>query len=734
MTRRRLRAAALAALAVTATGLAATAAPAVSSPTAAPGTRVHVSGDLVTAYADDFDDHTARTLYWVETDAGRVAVRPAPGDELPTSGHFEGTVAVPAGRTLAGAAADAPLTVVSADVSPAAAASMPPTAHRLYVAVVTNRGTAMTSAEADAEVSEMAQDWISDAPGAVSGMARDPGYAIKRYASTATPSVASGCGLLTPGTSYFPMFDEASRLFPGVPLDTDMTRHLVVLLPPACNTQGTVGLGGGGLVLAVGDGDAGPTLTHELGHELGLGHANTTSCSFGTGPDCEYLDLHSPMGMGIGGKGSPALSTAHKAVRGWTRAGEMETVDTTAAGTQTFTLQPRGSSAGLRGLAVPDPRSDDTYYVDFRDGGGLDADAAYPLLTGDPFDLGLTFGAGVTVTTLPGAGNQTTLQVDGGSVPASGGYQEGDTFSGVGVKVHVTSVTGNAAQVEVEVTDPGQAFTSAPAPVVTGTPRVGQTLTAATGGWSPAPTTTTVTWYVDGQVVLTADGRYESTTYPLDYWDAGKTVTAVVTARLADHTVTRRESLPVGPIAHEDGMLPVPGAPSPVLTGTAKVGNVVTAQLGTWPVGTTFAFDWYLVEGDTYIRSTTTGSLRLPASTYRKQVYVAVRGTWNDRYTDVWSGNSAPVGAGTLTTSVPRISGTVKVGRTLTAKPGSWTTATRFAYRWFANGTAVKGATARTFTPSRAQAGKRLTVRVTGSKAGYKTAARTSKATPRVAR
>jgi hypothetical protein len=115
-------------------------------------------------------------------------------------------------------------------------------------------------------------------------------------------------------------------------------------------------------------------------------------------------------------------------------------------------------------------------------------------------------------------------------------------------------------------------------------------------------------------------------------------------------------------------------------------------------------------------------------------VYVAVLGTWNGRKSVVWSGNTAPVRAGTLTSSMPRVGGTARVGRTLTAYPGTWTSGTRFAYRWFASGTAVKGATARTFTPTRAQVGKRLTVRVTGSKAGYATRARTSSATARVTR
>ena len=42
--------------------------------------------------------------------------------------------------------------------------------------------------------------------------------------------------------------------------------------------------------------------------------------------------------------------------------------------------------------------------------------------------------------------------------------------------------------------------------------------------------------------------------------------------------------------------------------------------------------------------------------------------------------------------------------------------------------------TGRTFTPTRAQVGKRMTVRVTGRKAGYTTLSKTSAATARVAR
>jgi len=83
---------------------------------------------------------------------------------------------------------------------------------------------------------------------------------------------------------------------------------------------------------------------------------------------------------------------------------------------------------------------------------------------------------------------------------------------------------------------------------------------------------------------------------------------------------------------------------------------------------------------------------------------------------------------------VPTITGTAKVGSTLTSVPGTWGPApVTLAYHWKANGTAILGATAATYKPVAAHAGKTLTVTVTGTKTGYTTTAKTSAATAAVA-
>ena len=81
--------------------------------------------------------------------------------------------------------------------------------------------------------------------------------------------------------------------------------------------------------------------------------------------------------------------------------------------------------------------------------------------------------------------------------------------------------------------------------------------------------------------------------------------------------------------------------------------------------------------------------------------------------------NAALANTGCLRAAVPVISGSATVTSRLTAVPGNWTSGTTFHYQWLANGAAISGATAATLSVSAGLVGKRISVRVTGSKAGY---------------
>lgn len=66
-------------------------------------------------------------------------------------------------------------------------------------------------------------------------------------------------------------------------------------------------------------------------------------------------------------------------------------------------------------------------------------------------------------------------------------------------------------------------------------------------------------------------------------------------------------------------------------------------------------------------------------------------------------------------TALPAITGTARVGQTLTSTTGTWIGSPTFARQWRAAGVAIPGATAATYVPVAGDIGKAITVRVTGT-------------------
>ncbi|WP_433530641.1 FlgD immunoglobulin-like domain containing protein [Micromonospora sp. CA-263727] len=86
-------------------------------------------------------------------------------------------------------------------------------------------------------------------------------------------------------------------------------------------------------------------------------------------------------------------------------------------------------------------------------------------------------------------------------------------------------------------------------------------------------------------------------------------------------------------------------------------------------------------------------------------------------------------------TKTPSISGTLAVGSTVKAVPGTWSpAATSYAYQWSANGTAIKGATSTSLKITASVVGKRLTVKVTAKRSGHPSGVATSAASAKIAK
>ena len=176
---------------------------------------------------------------------------------------------------------------------------------------------------------------------------------------------------------------------------------------------------------------------------------------------------------------------------------------------------------------------------------------------------------------------------------------------------------------------------------------------------------------------------------------------------------------------------PVPSA-TPTISGTARIGVKLTAKPGAWEPGTTFGYQWRVAGKNV---SGATKSTFVPRSADKgKTVTVAVTGSHPDfvSVTKTSKATAKVLPLLKLKSATPKISGKARVGAKLTAKPGAWTSGTTFSYQWRVSGKAVSGATSSTFVPRAADKGKKVTVRVTGKKAGYTTVTKTSKSTSAV--
>jgi hypothetical protein len=155
------------------------------------------------------------------------------------------------------------------------------------------------------------------------------------------------------------------------------------------------------------------------------------------------------------------------------------------------------------------------------------------------------------------------------------------------------------------------------------------------------------------------------------------------------------------------------------------------------PAGATYTYTW--TAGSVVLQTgndAAARSLVVPATAVGRTVVLTVEAA-KDGYVTT-SRSSAPtavVAKGTLTSYAPRISGRAKVGQTLRVSTSAWRPSpVRLTYRWYANGRAIAGATRTSFRVPSAARGKRITVKVTGTRSGYTTVTRTSSATARVAR
>lgn len=180
-------------------------------------------------------------------------------------------------------------------------------------------------------------------------------------------------------------------------------------------------------------------------------------------------------------------------------------------------------------------------------------------------------------------------------------------------------------------------------------------------------------------------------------------------------------------------VVPALTAPVPTIAGTAKVGHTLTGRAGSWgPAPVTLTYQWK--RNGKAIAGATRATHVLSAADRGTKITLSVTGSKPGYGTTTkTSAATGSVAYGNLTAPTPKITGTAKVGKTLTTIPGSWgPRPVALRYQWKANGKSISGATKSTFTLTSKQKKTKITVTVVGSKTGYLTATKTSSPTSKV--
>jgi surface antigen len=161
---------------------------------------------------------------------------------------------------------------------------------------------------------------------------------------------------------------------------------------------------------------------------------------------------------------------------------------------------------------------------------------------------------------------------------------------------------------------------------------------------------------------------------------------------------------------------------SPAVTGTAQVGKTLRTTRGTWSAKhLTFKYQW-LGNGKP-IRGATAQTFTPGAGQLGQKIRAKVTATKSGAH----SGTARTPATGGVAKGVfvvsaaPTVAGKAQVGLPLATNRGTWSPSGTFSYQWYAGADPISGATAAAFTPTPAQLGSGLTVRVSLSAAGYKT-------------
>jgi hypothetical protein len=252
---------------------------------------------------------------------------------------------------------------------------------------------------------------------------------------------------------------------------------------------------------------------------------------------------------------------------------------------------------------------------------------------------------------------------------------------------------------------------------------VEKTLTAVVPKVLPKPSKITYQWFVGGTLVL---GATKSTFQP-DGNQVGRAVQVRVSYESTNYNTTHRFSTVTAAVVR--GALQ---AAKPTISGTAVLGQVLTAKVPSWTPQATLTTEWF---ADDVSLNATGNTLLLTTNELGKRISIRVTGQrfgYENR-----SISSDPTQA-VLLPIMPKI-GSPKVvmepgkkyvvGSILQVSRGNWDSNTSFTYQWLRNGVIIASANESTYTLTSSDLGKKISLRLSGSLEGFRVATSFSSAT-----
>lgn len=259
-------------------------------------------------------------------------------------------------------------------------------------------------------------------------------------------------------------------------------------------------------------------------------------------------------------------------------------------------------------------------------------------------------------------------------------------------------------------------------PKIAGSLAVGQTVSVDVTEFKTG-STFTYEWFIDSvSVTSPTSGQLR-----LEGANLGKKLSIKVTADLPGYnpyvvSVDAKDAIAPGAFVTKS---------TPTVTGLIKALETVRVSAGNWDDGVALTYQW-AIDGQS-VDGANTDSFKLPRESVGKTITVSVTGSKLGYVTETMPSTGAAIAALTfIKAPVPSIKGTASVGKKLTAYIGTWDDGTTIRYQWKRNGLAIKGATKVSYSLTKADLGKLITVEVTGQQEFYETKIKLSKATKKV--